>query len=95
MKSRTLAFALVVVGTIVLGSACAVDAGPAGGTVLVTCSDDNVACNVDVDCCSYYCASDGFCGAPLVACTLDNDPCATDHECCSDICAPDGYCGIP
>ena len=97
MKSTLFALPFLVFGSMLLAAGCTVttspDPGP--GVVLVTCSDDNVACGSDADCCSYLCADDGFCGLPPDSCTLDNDPCDVDADCCSDLCASDGYCGLP
>ena len=92
---------LVFGAAIVLGissTACSVTVSNqcTGGDIL--CSDntcalpDNVACNFDIDCCSNFCASDGFCGAG--SCIGDLSACTADSQCCSGICAlGDGLCG--
>jgi hypothetical protein len=95
MKTTLFALPLLVLGGVLLAAGCTVTADPGPAVVQVDCADDDLACDVDDDCCSFYCADDGFCGAPLTSCTLDNDPCGGDGECCSNLCADDGYCGLP
>jgi hypothetical protein len=92
MKFLLASLLLVVSGTVLFASGCTV--GASSGPVEVVCTADDGACGSDVDCCSYLCASDGFCGLP-VGCSEDNVACGADSDCCSDICASDGYCGIP
>lgn len=90
MKTRLLAFPLLVLGAVILAASCTVSAGfdP------VVCSDEGSVCGVDSDCCSFDC-NGGVCDAPVQGCNLDNDPCNVDSDCCSLICADDGYCGLP
>jgi hypothetical protein len=95
MKSTLFALPLLVLGSILLAAGCTVSADPDADVALVTCSDDDVACASDADCCSYLCADDGYCGAPLTSCTVDNAACDGDADCCSNLCADDGYCGLP
>lgn len=75
MKTRLLAFPLLVLGVIVFSGACTVTAGPS------SCAPDGVACGSDLDCCGGVCDVDGFCGA-AAACVADQDPCTTDSDCC-------------
>ncbi len=94
MKSRTLAFALLALGSVVLASACSVgvSAGPD------VCLAEGEACAVDSDCCSGICDSAGFCATSsvvVVQCAEDNVACNTDADCCSFLCASDGFCGLP
>jgi hypothetical protein len=93
MKLRSSLLSAIFFGSVVGAGACTVSTTP--GVVDVVCSNDNVACNVDAECCSNLCASDGFCGAPTSSCALDNDACGSDGDCCSGVCASDGYCGLP
>ena len=95
MKSPLFALPFLVLGAVLLAAGCTVSADPGPGVVVVTCADDGVACGADADCCSYLCASDGYCGAPITSCSVDNDPCNVDADCCSDLCASDGSCGLP
>ncbi len=92
MSSRTLAFTLLALSSVVLASACSVSAGI--DPDIVTCADEGSDCGSDADCCSNACGSDGTCSGPD-NCTLDNDACAADEDCCSMICASDGFCGLP
>ncbi len=91
MKTRLLAFPLLVLGAVVLSAACSISAGfdP------VICNNDGDGCTADSDCCSFLCDNTGTCVEPVGDCTVDNDPCNVDTDCCSLICADDGYCGIP
>jgi hypothetical protein len=95
MKATLFALPLLVLGGVLLAAGCTVSADPDPDGVLVTCADDGDACGSDADCCSYLCASDGYCGPPLTSCTLDNGSCGADTDCCSNLCADDGYCGLP
>ena len=86
MKSRLLAFPLVVLGAIVLVSACTVSAGP------LICTADSGACGSDADCCSGVCAPDGSCG--VTTCALDGDPCNVDSDCCNAEFCDSGACSV-
>lgn len=66
-----------------IGQACVVTTG--------TCFVDGTACDFDIDCCSGFCAADGFCG--VGSCVVDDGACAFDSDCCTDFCASDGFCG--
>ncbi len=92
MKWLLASLFLVVSGTVFLTSGCTV--GASSGPSDVACTDDDGACVSDDDCCSFLCASDGYCGLPA-DCSEDNAACGADSDCCSGICASDGYCGIP
>jgi hypothetical protein len=59
-----------------------------------TCVQDDLACDFDSDCCSGFCALDGFCGEPD-NCVQDDLACDVDTDCCSGLCALDGFCGEP
>ncbi len=65
------------------GITCAATDYCSNGTCVTgTCSADNVACTLDGECCSLYCASDGLCGCIPSA----TSGCAADSDCCSNIC---------
>ena len=97
MKKILASLLLAVAGSIAFAAGCtvAVDTGPGGGGVVVSCNEDDDPCDVDEDCCSYLCAEDGYCGLPADDCNEDDDPCDFDDDCCSGLCADDGYCGLP
>jgi hypothetical protein len=83
------AVAMTTIGALgVWGMGCTVSAGIRGDG----CFLDDEPCEYDSDCCSDYCASDGFCGP--AACNDDGYPCGFDSDCCGDYCAGDGYCGM-
>lgn len=105
--SNTSAAKKVVVGLvlgagIILGvssTACTVTTSTGCVSPDVSCGDgtcgipDNVACNFDSDCCSNFCAADGFCGVGS-ACIADLSACSADSQCCTGVCAlGDGLCG--
>jgi len=92
---------LIFSAAVVLGvssTACSVTVSNNCVSPDVLCSDntcalpDNVACSFDSDCCSNFCASDGFCG--VGSCTPDLASCSADSQCCTGVCAlGDGLCG--
>lgn len=85
-----LAVAMTTIGALgIWGMGCTVSAGISGGGGV--CVGDDDPCLYDSDCCSNFCAGDGYCGP--VSCNYDNEPCDYDSDCCGEYCAGDGYCG--
>jgi hypothetical protein len=64
------------------GVSCGGDECIDGACLTVACVPDNDPCNVDGDCCSLFCATDGNCGC------IDSGGgfCNTDSDCCSNAC---------
>jgi len=100
--TKKLVVGLVLGAGLIVGlssSACSVTVSNTCPGGEIDCNDgtcgfaDNVACTFDSDCCSNFCASDGFCGVGG-ACIVDLAACNFDSDCCSGICANgDGLCG--
>jgi len=100
--AKKIVLGLVFGAAIVLGlssTACSVTVSNQCTGADVLCSDntcalpDNVACSFDSDCCSNFCASDGFCGVGG-GCFADGSGCTADSQCCTGVCSlGDDTCG--
>jgi hypothetical protein len=91
MNARWIAFPLLVAGATVLGQACTISTTTPGPGDFI-CGADSEPCQVDDDCCDFFC-NGGLCDANAnAACLPDGTDCGADSDCCSDICDDSNSC---